>query len=227
MYKDFQNIVLKIIEKYKPSEILDCPSGDGWLAKRLNYRPVIDGIDLYEKGTEGYRNLEKHDLDNGIPNHFPNYDLIVCCEGIEHIGNPELFLRTAKAHLKSHGKIILTTPNIWYAQSRLQYLVRGFFPSFPCLVGKINKGTHMHIIPWSYPQLYLFCELTGYRNIKLYLEKSVIAEHIHDYIFAIPQKLYCLSKIRKCKTEKEKMFWQQCMSPLSLYGQHLIVIAES
>ena len=136
--------------------VLDAPSGGGWLPEALGLDVKVDGIDLYVDQAPGYHNFWKHDLDEGLPKECGGYDLICCCEGLEHVGNPLLLLRRFHRSLNENGILIITTPNIWYPQARLQYLLRGFFPSFPALAGKVEPGTHMHITPWSYPQLYVF-----------------------------------------------------------------------
>ena len=110
---------------------LDAPSGDGWLHKALGDDTVVDGIDLYVDEAPGYRRLWKYDLDEGLPDDCGDYDLICCCEGIEHVGNPLLLLRRFHRALKAGGSLIVTTPNVWFPQSRMQYAFRGFFPSFP------------------------------------------------------------------------------------------------
>ena len=142
--------------------VLDAPSGGGWLPEALGANVAVDGIDLYVDEAPGYRKFWKYDLDEGLPEDCSDYDLICCCEGLEHVGSPLLLLRHFHRSLKPDGKLIITTPNVWYPQARMQYLFRGFFPSFPPLPGKGKPGTHMHITPWSYPQLYVFLKLAGF-----------------------------------------------------------------
>ena len=163
MQTSSKNTVAEFLERKTFKTVLDVPSGNGWLQKKLPHSPVMDGIDLFEEKPPGYRKFWQHDLDNGLPDINESYDLICCCEGIEHVGNPLLLLRAFYQRLKMGGSLIITTPNIWYPQSRLQFLIRGFFPSFPALVGKqIHFGCHMHITPWSFPQLYLYLKLAGF-----------------------------------------------------------------
>ncbi len=68
--------------------VLDVPSGSGWLKKMLPPNNIMDGIDLFEEKPLGYRNFWKYDLDDGLPEINESYDLICCCEGIEHVGKP-------------------------------------------------------------------------------------------------------------------------------------------
>ncbi len=225
MQESSKQIVLKIIERINPSSILDVPCGDGWLSKKIKKTIQIDGIDLYGEEALGYREWRKFNLEDGLPSDLGAYDCIVSCEGIEHIGNPELFLRTAYTHLNHGGTILLTSPNVWYPQSKLQYLLRGFFPSFPCLVGKINKGDHMHIIPWSFSQLYLFLTINSFKNINLHYEPLSEAKHFYEKLLGFPQLLYCRNKLARSTSEEERLFWEKAGSKESVYGRHLIISA--
>jgi len=219
-----KEVVLEILNRSKPKTILDAPCGKGWLADKLTYTATIDGIDLFEQDPKQYRVFRKHDLDYGLPDDLPKYDAVISCEGIEHFGNPDLFLKTAHDRLASNGMLLVTTPNVWYPAARMQYLLRGFFPSFPCLTGKISRGTHMHIMPWSFPQLYLYLKLNHFENIKLHWQPLSKPKHSIEKVLALPQKLYCKNKAKKSNGET-KQFWETTMSEASLYGRNLIVTA--
>ena len=211
--------------KDKPfSTVLDAPSGAGWLAEGLADRATLDGIDLYA-GAKGYRKIWQHDLDQPLPVDCGVYDLICCCEGLEHVGNPLLLLREFFKRVTPNGRLIVTTPNVWYPQARLQYMLRGFFPSFPSLVGKIEPGTHMHITPWSWPQLYLYLRLAGFVEIKLLSEPLSVAKHLHEKLLAIPAKIHSRKRERKAATSEEKEFWTTASTSAALLGRHLIVTA--
>lgn len=149
----------------------------------------------------------------------------MCCEGLEHFGNPELFLRTAFRHLEAGGLLIVTTPNVWYPEARLQYLLRGFFPSFPSLAGKIRRGTHMHIMPWSFPQLYLYLSLAGFGTIRLHEVDEPKPKRLYEWVLGWPQYLYCMSKTRKAASEEERSYWRQAGSRQSVWGRRLVVSA--
>jgi 2-polyprenyl-3-methyl-5-hydroxy-6-metoxy-1,4-benzoquinol methylase len=218
-------VVADILNEREPSSILDTPSGHGWLKSLLNFNFSIDGIDLFENKPKGYDKFYNANLDNGIPNNLGKYEAIVSCEGIEHIGNPLLFLESIKDHLNHNGLIIISTPNTWYTGAKIKFFLNGFFPSFPCLIGKIHRGSHMHIMPWSYPQLYLYMKLSGYTNINLHSVAEKKPKHIHEYLLAIPQKLYCKNKYKKAQTKEEKDFWYDAGSSQSLYGRRLVVSA--
>lgn len=206
--------------------VLDAPSGDGWLKDALPSGAVIDGVDLYEEGREGYRSFWKHDLDRGLPERAGQYDLIAICEGIEHVGNPLLLLRDAKAHLQPEGWLMVTTPSVWYPQSRLQYLYKGFFPSFPPLGGRVKPGTHMHITPWSYPWLWTYLRLAGFTKIELLAEPELNGKHWHERLVALPARWWCRRRERRAVSAEERDFWRTCATDTALLGRHLILIAQ-
>jgi SAM-dependent methyltransferase len=222
MQPSSKEVVLRFLSGQKFSTVLDAPSGAGWLAEGLKGRATLDGIDLYADAP-GYRKIWMHDLDRPLPADCGDYDLICCCEGIEHVGNPLQLLREFHARLPAGGRLVVTTPSVWYPQSRLQFLLRGFFPSFPPLVGKIVPGTHMHIMPWSWPQLYLYLKLAGFSEIKLLPEPIPAATHWYEYLVALPAKFYCRRRARKAATDEQREFWNTAASGPALLGRHLIV----
>ena len=218
-----QEIVLELLKKETPPTILDAPCGKGWLGKGLADFAEVDGIDLYDSPAKHYREVRKADLDRGLPLDLPLYDCICSCEGIEHFANPGLFLDSALDLLKPGGLLVITTPSVWYPEAKLQYWLRGFFPGFPCLVGRIERGTHMHIMPWSWPHLYLYLTLSGFTDIQLVEEPLSKPRHFWEPILALPQKLYCRSKIGKTSNQEDRRFWEIAGSTGSLCGRHLIV----
>ncbi len=224
-----QEAVLAWLKDKKFSSVLDAPSGAGWLAEGLKAQgrsAEFDGIDLYEESAEGYRRIWKFDLNDGLPAECGIYDLVCCCEGIEHVGNPLLLFQAFRRCLNPAGQFVVTTPNVWYPQARLQNLARGFFLSFPCPVGKIVYGSHMHIMPWNWPQLHLYLKLAGFDQIQIVPEPLSAAKHLHEKILALPARLYARRNARKAKTDEERNFWEIAASDAALLGRHLIVTAK-
>jgi SAM-dependent methyltransferase len=226
--KAYQPIVCRIAENAQARSILDLPSGTGWLARDISLRNVaIDGIDLYEGRPAGYRNFLQRDLEDGVPAELGSYDMVVSCEGIEHIANPGLFLKSARKHLSPGGTIVVTTPNTWHPAARLKYLSRGFFPGFPSLAGKIQPGTHMHVMPWSWPQLYLHLKLAGFSDIRLHPCVEDERTHFFEKLLALPMKAYCRRNERKARSREERDYWRTAGEPGSLYARRLVVSARN
>jgi cyclopropane fatty-acyl-phospholipid synthase-like methyltransferase len=218
-------VVAAIVSQAGARTVLDAPSGNGWLRAMLGSEVAIDGIDLYDAQPRGYRHFRAGDLDHGFPADLPTYDAVVSCEGIEHVGNPELFLRTAAARLNEGGTIVITTPNTWHPAARAQYLMRGFFPGFPALAGRIEKGTHMHIMPWSFSQLYLYLTLAGFADVTLHDLDEPKPRRAWERLLGPWSRAYCNSRLRKAASDEERRFWRQAGSPQSIYGRRLVVSA--
>ena len=223
--KGYQPVVARLLGEKRPATVLDAPCGSGWLAHELTYAREIDGIDLFGEPPAGYRSFRAADLDAGLPEDLGRYEAVVCCEGLEHFANPDLFLRSAFRHLAPGGMLVVTTPNVWYPESRLQYLLRGFFPGFPSLAGRIRRGTHMHVMPWSFPRLYLFLKLAGFGAIGLHDVDEARPKRLYEWLVGLPQYLYCASKARKAAGEDERRYWTQAGSRQSVWGRRLVVSA--
>ena len=225
--KPYQPVVAQIVNRARPRSILDAPSGSGWLRAELAYEADVDGIDFFAAEPPGYRTFLSGDLEQGVPRELPAYECVVSCEGLEHLASPATFLASARGHLAAPGLLILTTPNVWFPDARLQYLLRGFFPGFPSLAGRIERGTHMHVTPWSFPQLYLILWLQGFRDIRLHDVPERKPRHLYELPLGIPQILYCRSRRRAARNEEERRFWTQAMTRQSIYGRRLVVSASA
>ena len=165
------------------------------------------------------------DLDLGLPSELPTYDMIVSCEGIEHFSNPGLFLSSALRHLKPNGIFVVTTPNTWHPTARLKYFTRGTFPGFPVLAGRIKRGTHMHIMPWSWPQLYLHLSLAGFTGITLHPCVGKSRQWL-EKILGFGLKSYSRKRKRKTSSEEEWKFWDVASTSGALFSGQLVVSAR-
>lgn len=75
--------------------------------------------------------LQKH-----IEQYKNYYDGVVASEVIEHVINPELFMKSCIKALKPGGKLFITTPNrTWYSGIYMIFLAENVFKFIP-------KGTH-------------------------------------------------------------------------------------
>ena len=226
MQDSSKEALLAHLKDRKFQNVLDAPSGGGWLPKALGADVAVDGIDLYVDEAPGYRKFWKFDLDEGLPEDCSDYDLICCCEGLEHVGSPLFLLRHFHRSLKPDGKLIITTPNVWYPQARIQYLFRGFFPSFPpCLESKTGN-THAHHPVVIFAALHFF-ETGRFPSACHYFGAPLSPKHFHERIIGLPAKLYCRSRLKKAKTDEERMYWNQAGTQASLLGRHLIIEASN
>ena len=225
--KPYEPVVAALLNQWRAASILDAPSGSGWLAPLLRHAPRIDGADLFEDKPPGYSEFRKADLDAGLPDDLGSYEAVVCCEGIEHFGNPDVFFKSALRRLLPGGHLVVTTPNVWYPQAKLQFLLRGFFPGFPSLIGRIERGTHMHIMPWSFAHLYLYLRLNGFEEIALHDLEEPKPRSAYEWLFGWPQTLYCRRHERRAQSDEERSYWRFAGSRQSVYGRRLVVSARA
>lgn len=92
MNQTSKDVVVRLLADREPASILDAPCGAGWLRQQHRAECVMDGVDLYEASAQGYRKVFAFDLGQGLPETGCDYECVCCCEGIEHFGNPSLFL---------------------------------------------------------------------------------------------------------------------------------------
>jgi len=80
------------------------------------------------------------------------FDVVTCSEVIEHLENFRALLREAHRVLRPGGLLVLTTPNVLNAYSRLRYVASGFANLFgPLPVGNDKLySTGGHISPIAY-----------------------------------------------------------------------------
>ncbi|MDN2566351.1 methyltransferase domain-containing protein [Aquibium sp. A9E412] len=226
--KVYKPVVARLVAEQAPARVLDLPSGNGWLASVLADAPPggIDGIDLYEDKPPGYARFWQADLDRPLPAPSDSYDAVVSCEGIEHLGNPLLFLGECCRVLVPGGRLIITTPNVWNPASKLKYALRGFFPGFPSLAGRIAPGTHMHLTPFSYPALYLFATLAGFEAVRLVATGERVPRRAYERPLGWPQKRYCRRRQAAAVTPEQAAYWRDAGCDQSVYGRALVVTAR-
>ena len=137
---------------------LDIGAGRGELIERLAAGLPLESfacdfhVELFQaRGIP----IEKVDLDRDkLPYAEGEFDLVTCSEVIEHLENYRALIREAHRVLKPGGLLVLTTPNVLNAYSRLRYVASGFANLFGPLPVKNDRrystGGHISPIPYFY-----------------------------------------------------------------------------
>lgn len=104
---------------------VDFPAGNGVTSASLkNLGADVLAIDLI---PELFRTVGVPVVHGDLSGEFPcatdTFDLAVCQEGIEHVGNQDHVLREFARILKTDGTLILTTPNYSNLKSKMSYLL--------------------------------------------------------------------------------------------------------
>ncbi len=173
---------LKIISKiFKKGKILDLgasPFHETFLLKKLGYD--ITGVDFnqdrYKTFVENNKlEIIKTDIEKDrLPIKDETFDLILMNEVIEHLTNPIHALLEANRILKKDGKIMLTTPNIYYFSRVIKYLMgKGALASaYGEFAKKYSVSTFGHIREYTNAEIKELLTNTNYKIIKKWYRKD-------------------------------------------------------
>jgi 2-polyprenyl-3-methyl-5-hydroxy-6-metoxy-1,4-benzoquinol methylase len=127
-YGSFEQLTGKV----KPGKAFEVGCGEGYLMLNLAKSGwQVDGIDIDENTIAFAQNmfLQNHvaakanvgSIYNLAKDQLPGYDLVICCEVLEHLEHPELGLQSLKN--SGAGPLVISVPNepIW----RIMNMARG------------------------------------------------------------------------------------------------------
>jgi len=130
----YRGIVKLLLNKHF-NNMLDFGGGNGNLSRLiydLNICKHITIADIIEKPANipEYFDYVKCDLNNTTGLENESFDLILCCEVIEHLENPRALFRELFRLLKPGGILIVTTPNNESIRSIISLLFKKHFAAF-------------------------------------------------------------------------------------------------
>ncbi|MEA2062097.1 MAG: class I SAM-dependent methyltransferase [Gemmatimonadota bacterium] len=139
------------------TQVLELAPGRGALASGLAARGFsVRALDIHPElfmEAEGV-SCTRGNLDEPLPFEDEAFDLVVCCEGIEHLEFQYGFARELARVLKTGGTLVLTTPNIANIASRLRFLLTGFYSLAERPSSEFKRDrTIEHIYPLTFWQL--------------------------------------------------------------------------
>ncbi len=141
----FEKALIPFWKHNASSKILDAGCGDGGLMKLMVEKWGIDGYgtDISKKGIRLAKKAgikaKVTDLSKKIPFGDNFFDVVIACELIEHLVNPDIFLSECRRVLKKNGFLVITTPNLSFWFNRIIFLL-GIYPLFLNGSTEINVG---------------------------------------------------------------------------------------
>lgn len=135
-----EHLALQLLKPYLNTgrRFLDVGCGDGFFLTTV--QATVPDIELFGIDRSAHQltraeavlnraDLRNADLDQGIPLEDQALDIVYAGETVEHLYNPDLFLKECHRILAPGGVLVLTTPNLcaWY--NRILFLL-GVQPLF-------------------------------------------------------------------------------------------------
>jgi ubiquinone/menaquinone biosynthesis C-methylase UbiE len=157
---------------------LDIGAGTGALISRLQH--ALPGIETHAcdyTGTLMETPGQAVDVVNlnesPLPYPSKTFDLVTCTELVEHLENYRAIIREIFRVIHPGGVAIFSTPNILNLQSRIRFLVFGFWNLFgPLPIGRAESfSTVGHITPVSYFYLAHALAEAGFELCPLEIDK--------------------------------------------------------
>ncbi|MGA2431086.1 MAG: methyltransferase domain-containing protein [Candidatus Acidiferrum sp.] len=224
--------VLEILKPLPRGTILDCPAGEGALAKDL----VAAGFsvrccDLYPqlfrlKGVE----IKAGDLAGTLPYSAGSFDYITCLEGLEHIDSPPQAFREFKRLLKTGGHLIISVPNIMNVEERVKWLLFGYTSHFKPLSARSKAQIHnssagldeiaVHANPLGYSELRYYLEKNGFTIQGVHRDRKKANQWLYWPLTAL---IKLLAKLANESRRKDRWTEELASDQVLLGGNTLIV----
>jgi SAM-dependent methyltransferase len=140
----------KMVKLMKKGSVLDI--GCNRPNPYLNDAVGIDYLNVPKHSN--YKKIVKADVNKGLPFKDNSFDNVLAGEIIEHLDNPLGFVKECYRILKPKGKLILTTPNVYYYLGLLFRIFR-------------DKPNPDHIIEIPHYSLKKLFQLCGFKKTKV------------------------------------------------------------
>jgi 2-polyprenyl-3-methyl-5-hydroxy-6-metoxy-1,4-benzoquinol methylase len=133
----------------------------------------VTGVEIIPEAGEASRGrglrVESFDLSAATwPLELAAYDVVVAGEIIEHMVDPDGFLDNVRRHLRPHGRLIITTPNVASLGRRLMLLVgKNPYLEFSTLDRVNGFQTVGHLRYYTKKTLLRICRAHGFRPLRL------------------------------------------------------------
>ena len=180
------------------SRVLDvgCGAGDlaGEIAKR--YQSETYGIDINKIAINKAKKIGIKavigDLDEGLPYQKSFFDVVIAAEIIEHLINPDHFLKETLRVLKDGGYLVITTPNLaaWFNRFIFLFGCQPFFLEASTIDKTVGLKFTTHLTTHRKPVGHIRC-------FTLKALKDILELHKYKIILVKGNTGYYLPKFMK------------------------------
>lgn len=106
--------IIEILTERRPLSLLDIGCGRGFLLERLADAGLenLTGMDVYDDVTSDRFAYARGDVTQRLPFDDATFECVVAGEIIEHVPDPDSFLREIRRVLVPGGILVVSTPNM-------------------------------------------------------------------------------------------------------------------
>ena len=107
-------LIIDLVTAQAPASTLDIGCGRGFLLDLQARRGLtgLAGVDVYDDVTDERFDYVRADVTQALPIPDATFECVIAGEIIEHVPNPDDFLREIRRVLKPGGTLIVSTPNL-------------------------------------------------------------------------------------------------------------------
>jgi SAM-dependent methyltransferase len=177
IYSAVIRVARKRLSRAQGGKHLDIGAGEGELIQQLRQAlPMSSSACDYHVERFALQGVPcaQINLNHGsLPYPDDQFDLVTASEVVEHVENYRALLREAFRVTARGGVVVITTPNVLNANSRVRYLTSGFANLFGPLPVRNDKlystGGHITPIPYFY-LAHAFLD-AGFDHVELSIDK--------------------------------------------------------
>ncbi len=229
--KNTHEKVLSLINKDSNSVVVDIPCGAGAFIKRLTdhgYKNVI-GIDVENMLEIDHEDFRIGDMTKKLPVPDNSCDVVVCIDGIEHIGSQFDFVAEINRILKDNGEYIISTPNISSLRSRWKWLFTGHHHKCSSPLDEINPTPLHHIGMISFPEIRYLLHTKGFNLVKVITNRIKLIGALYfpivPFVFISTLWIYWRTGHKEKTWPINKEVFKIMFTKEVLFGESLIIKA--
>ncbi len=231
--------VYELIKRYIPSQgkVLDVSCGNGEVLDWLRQEGYIVRGTNYTRHPDACRSVDidwEVDIYKGLPYSDSSYDCVILLDVIAHLSDHDAAVMEVSRVLKPGGYIIVVTPNIMRINSRLHFLLTGFFKAKKMFIGfdiPCEEAFRFHNYS---PHLPVFLYQLQSHNLNFFLIDAVgykMKSYLMWFLFApfiIPMTFYKTHVMERFirRSGVSTLLFRTLVSFKSLSGENWIIMAR-